>query len=114
MVIEKILRQFRDERIVYSQENYELLLASINSILEYLESIKLRPKSFYDDVASLKSIFLRINNPVIKVTSKEYSKLLSESQSKLKKIAKNKLNLLNKEDYPLTYQELKELIDLYR
>ena len=114
VVIEKILRQFRDERIVYSQENYELLLASINSILEYLESIKLRPKSFYDDVASLKSIFLRINNPVIKVTSKEYSKLLSESQSKLKKIAKNKLNLLNKEDYPLTYQELKELIDLYR
>jgi hypothetical protein len=49
--------------------------------------------------------------PDVNVTSDEYSKLLSETQSKLKKIARKKINLIDKEDYPLTYKKLQRSIN---
>lgn len=110
-VIEKIFRLLRDENIMYNQENYELLAGSLNSILGYVESMKLTPKSIYNDVGSLGYIIYRMDIPDVNVTSDEYSKLLSETQSKLKKIARKKINLIDKEDYPLTYKKLQRSIN---
>jgi hypothetical protein len=110
-VIEKIFHLLRDKNTVYNQENYELLAGSLNSILGYVESMKFTPKSIYNDVGSLRYILYRMNNPNLNVTIDEYSKLLSETQLKLKNIARKKINLIDKEDYPLTRQELQELIE---
>ena len=110
-VIEKIFRLLRDENIMYNQENYELLAGSLNSILGYVESMKLTPKSIYNDVGSLGYIMYRMDIPDVNVTSDEYAKLLSETQSKLKKIARKKINLIDKEDYPLTYKKLQRSIN---
>ena len=112
-VIEKIVHLLGDKSTVYNQENHELLAGSLNSILGYVESMKFTSKSIYNDVGKLRSILLNMDNPNLNmtVTIDEYSKLLSETQLKLKNIARKRINLIDKEDYPLTRQELQELIE---
>jgi hypothetical protein len=111
VVIEKIFRLLRDERIAENQENSKFLSVSLNSILGFVESMKFSPKSIYKDVGSLRYIISRMDNPNMNLTSNEYSKLLSETSSKIKEIVKKKMHIVAKEDYPLTYQELKGLIN---
>jgi hypothetical protein len=111
VVIEKIFRLLRDERIAENQENRKSLSFSLNSILGFVESMKFSPKSIYEDVGSLRYIIYRMDNPNMNLTSNKYSKLLSETSSKIKKIVKKKMHIVAKEDYPLTYQELKGLIN---
>lgn len=108
-VIEKIFRLLRDRRIVYNEENYELLAGSLNSLLGYVESLKMTPNNIYDDVMSLGYILKRIADPSLNVTVEEYSNLLSETALKIKIIAREKIGLISKADYPLTFRKLQRL-----
>ena len=71
--------------------------------------MKFSPKSIYEDVGSLRYIIYRMDNSNMNLTSNEYSKLLSETSSKSGKLLRNAYCV--EEDYPLTYQELKGLIN---
>ena len=67
------------------------------------------PNNIYDDVMSLGYILKRIDDPSLNVTVEEYSNLLSETALKIKIIAREKIGLISKADYPLTFRKLQRL-----